>query len=456
MKMQTITRVLAAAIATSAVAYAQDECSTAAAAALGNTAFDTTTATPSIELWNCASGGGPDLWYTYTAANTNDIVIETCGSSYDTALEVFSGACGALVLIECNDDFCGLQSTVSISGVTAGTTYTFRVGGWNGNSGTGAFDISEVTPPPPLGPNCVETLFASNNGGAVDGAVYFDMTLTQGISVDGLVVNTGSTAAGIGADLYMFMGSHVGNETAAGWMLLASGDFTANGAGINQQTAISFVSPASIPAGTNGFAIAAQGFNHSYTNGDGTNQNHVSADGVITLDLGSATNAAFTGTPFTPRVWNGIICSAGPVSPGTNYCMAELNSTGSASSVVGSGSNSIAANDLSLEVVNLPMNAFAFFVTSQTQGFVPMPGGSSGNLCLSGNVGRYVGPGQIQNSGATGSVSLAIDNTLIPQPTGFVSGAVGETWNFQLWHRDSNMMGATSNFSDGYEVTFSM
>jgi hypothetical protein len=82
------------------------------------------------------------------------------------------------------------------------------------------------------------------------------------------------------------------------------------------------------------------------------------------------------------------------------------------------------------------------------------PGGSQGNLCLGGSIGRYVGPGQIQQSGSTGTVSLAIDLAQHPTPTGLVGVLPGETWNFQCWYRDAVGGMATSNFSDGYEVTF--
>ena len=75
-------------------------------------------------------------------------------------------------------------------------------------------------------------------------------------------------------------------------------------------------------------------------------------------------------------------------------------------------------------------------------------------LCLGGAIGRYVGPGQIQNSGSAGAISLAIDNTQVPQPTGFVTIAAGETWSFQAWHRDAVAGSATSNFTAGYEITF--
>ena len=86
--------------------------------------------------------------------------------------------------------------------------------------------------------------------------------------------------------------------------------------------------------------------------------------------------------------------------------------------------------------------------------FVQMPGGSRGNLCLGGAIGRYVGPGQIKNSGATGSFMLALNLTQTPTPTGLVSVLPGEAWNFQAWHRDAVGGVATSNFTDGVRVQF--
>ena len=119
-----------------------------------------------------------------------------------------------------------------------------------------------------------------------------------------------------------------------------------------------------------------------------------------------------------------------------------------------SGTASVANNDLVLEATDLPMNSFGFFLTSQTQGFAANPGGSSGNLCLGGGIGRFVGPGQIQNSGTTGALSLAVDNSQQPTPTGLVQVLAGDVWNFQAWYRDVSGGMPTSNFTDGIEVTF--
>ncbi|MDA8988775.1 hypothetical protein N9185_00150 [bacterium] len=152
---------------------------------------------------------------------------------------------------------------------------------------------------------------------------------------------------------------------------------------------------------------------------------------------------------------NALVHSAGDIGPGTSYCdPAATNSTGVPAELSVSGSSLLAMNDVTLVAQSLPLNSFGFFVVSQMRGFVPNAGGSAGNLCLSGMIGRYVGPGQIQNSGSSGSMSLAIDVTQVPQPTGFVSIASGETWNFQAWFRDSSPGGATSNFTQGVEVTF--
>jgi hypothetical protein len=112
------------------------------------------------------------------------------------------------------------------------------------------------------------------------------------------------------------------------------------------------------------------------------------------------------------------------------------------------------ANNLRVTAASLPLQAFGYFLTSRTQGFVANPGGSQGNLCLGGSIGRYVGPGQIQSSGQSGFIALQLDLTNMPQPAGSVAVQVGQTWSFQSWYRDSIGGSATSNFTSGVAVTF--
>ncbi|QQS08366.1 MAG: hypothetical protein IPK69_10235 [Phycisphaerales bacterium] len=88
-----------------------------------------------------SSSGSPDVWYTYTPANTASVSINTCGSAYDTVLGLYSGACGSFTQVACNDDEGStgpctgtLQSAITAT-LNAGQTYYIRVTGFNGNSG---------------------------------------------------------------------------------------------------------------------------------------------------------------------------------------------------------------------------------------------------------------------------------------------------------------------------------
>ena len=90
-------------------------------------------------------------------------------------------------------------------------------------------------------------------------------------------------------------------------------------------------------------------------------------------------------------------------------------------------------------------------MNSDTQGFIPFPGGSQGNLCLGGFIGRHTK--QLGNSGSSGVLSIAVDLANLPRPSGPYQVLTGETWNFTCWFRDKNPT-ATSNFSDGISITF--
>ncbi|MDG1050934.1 MAG: hypothetical protein P8M11_01415 [Planctomycetota bacterium] len=139
---------------------------------------------------------------------------------------------------------------------------------------------------------------------------------------------------------------------------------------------------------------------------------------------------------------------------GVNFCAANANSLGVAASMAAQGSSRAADNDLTLAANGLAAGSFGFFLASRLTGLTSNPGGSQGNLCLSGSIGRYVGPGQIQQADSGGGITLMLDLLAVPQPTGFVAVAAGEAWSFQAWYRDSVAGQATSNFTDGLTVTF--
>jgi hypothetical protein len=185
-----------------------DDCAGAINLVVGAPAvFDTTLATNSPEVWPCG-GGMLDIWYTFTAPNDAWYYFTTCGSGYDTTLEVLSGNCGALASVACNDDACGLQSGLSIQ-ASANDTYYVRVGGWSsattpsGTFGPGILDVQEILPP--AGQSCATTLMSSNNFGSGGGALYFDITITgQAITVLGLEANLDAApGTAVGMEVWM-------------------------------------------------------------------------------------------------------------------------------------------------------------------------------------------------------------------------------------------------------------
>lgn len=80
--------------------------------------------------------GGTSIWYSWTASATGQVDLDTCGSSFDTMLAVYTGtAVGALTEVAANDDgSCGYQSSLSFA-ATAGTTYRIVVDGYGRATG---------------------------------------------------------------------------------------------------------------------------------------------------------------------------------------------------------------------------------------------------------------------------------------------------------------------------------
>lgn len=166
----------------------------------------------------------------------------------------------------------------------------------------------------------------------------------------------------------------------------------------------------------------------------------ISADGNAILGVGINPSGAM-------QEWVAYLTPPPSGSIGTRYCSpASASSTGVPASLSATGSVSASDNDLTLTAGQLPPGQFGYFLASQTQG-MSVPAGSSGTLCLSGNIGRFNASGLIIQ-GPCGGIDVEL--TAIPvNPTGMV--LPGDTWNFQCWYRD---MGNTSNFTDAVSITF--
>ena len=305
----------------------------------------------------------------------------------------------------------------------------------------------------------------SNNGGSVNWGLYFDFTAgANDLTVTHLrTASSAAALAPIAFDVLTYVGSGLGGSATTGpgssmvgWTTIGSAN------GLQGATALGIsdvvdIPDVFVPAGqTVGVCLLFTVAGPRYF-GTGTPPHQVFADANLTLTTGDSRSSPFVagGSFFSSRGLTGevtyVLGGAGGV--GTNYCgPGVVNSTGSSGTIRATGSAAVANNDLTLVADDLPNNAFGYFLTSRTQGLTPQPGGSLGVLCLGGSIGRYTGPGQIQNTGVTGSFDLLLNLNQMPTPTGFVAAVAGETWNFQAWHRDSVGGAAVSNFTDGLQV----
>lgn len=84
---------------------------------------------------SCKTNDLHDVWFWYHAPRPRTVTIDTCtGTSFDTTLSVFD-ACGGTEVIPCNDDLCGLQSSVEVL-MAGGKDYYVRLAGFDGVQGT--------------------------------------------------------------------------------------------------------------------------------------------------------------------------------------------------------------------------------------------------------------------------------------------------------------------------------
>lgn len=122
------------------------------------------TTSSTLPLPGCASYDGNDIWFSVVVPSDGIITIETGPSSggetgFDSGLALYSGNCGSLTLINCDDDGAGVNnfSKLSLSGRTPGETIyvrvweysgdeiePFSISAWNVNLSTPSFDLASL------------------------------------------------------------------------------------------------------------------------------------------------------------------------------------------------------------------------------------------------------------------------------------------------------------------------
>lgn len=180
--------------------------------------------------------------------------------------------------------------------------------------------------------------------------------------------------------------------------------------------------------------------------GGSTSSYRISDDGSTLFG-----EADVAGGVLRPAIWR----SSGQL--GANFCApTALNSSGRLGKLIATGNNSLGTPGLTFQATELPPATTSFVLASRTTTSPMAVAGSSGTLCLGGEVGRLLAPGQLQVTDAAGAFSLEVDPNVLPTPTSGTTAAVfGEAWSFQAWHRDV-LVGplTTSNLTNAVTVRF--
>ncbi len=172
-----------------------DDCSGAVPALVGTTNWDNSSASFDGTT-NCGFNLGKDIWYTFTPPADGDYTVDTCGQAFfDTVLTAYD-SCGGTVLA-CNDDNCGLQSRITLNGLTQGNTIVLQLSSYNDNpGGAGSFTIAALGPTDPTGFGDVlpDPAFPGD-------VVQMTVTVTPGVRPisTGITVNGDLTAIGGGS-----------------------------------------------------------------------------------------------------------------------------------------------------------------------------------------------------------------------------------------------------------------
>jgi hypothetical protein len=158
--------------------------------------------------------------------------------------------------------------------------------------------------PVPLGPpttTVLTTQFGPSLRAAVGGAVYFELSATELLHLNGLLLNT-DAPLGTRLEVQVFRtalgATHTGNETdPSRWIPETTG--TGIAAGLDRPSAVELGRPLRVEAGRYGIALVARTFAHRASTGAAT-----FSDGTLTVRTGTASDLPFAAPLASPRTAN--------------------------------------------------------------------------------------------------------------------------------------------------------
>lgn len=133
-------------------AFADAEVLSGSSGSVAGSTIDATNETDEPDHSGADIAPGGSVWYTWTAPATESIAFDTCDSTFDSLLGVYTGtAVDALTTVVQDDDGCGTAlGGIAVFEATAGTTYAIAVDGYFGEQGE--FILVWGPPPPPPTP----------------------------------------------------------------------------------------------------------------------------------------------------------------------------------------------------------------------------------------------------------------------------------------------------------------
>ncbi|MEY2693532.1 MAG: putative adhesin [Bacteroidota bacterium] len=292
-----------------------DECAIAIPLTVSSTCSYTTytnaanTASAGIPAPGCASYSGGDIWFSAVVPFTGILTVDTqTGVITDGGMAFYTGSCGALTLLSCDDDSStnGLMPYLTASGLTPGSTVYIRFWEYS-NDNNGTFGICATSPTcivPSINPtSSITTNSATINWTALTpapavGYEYYYSTSSTTPTVAG----TATTATSIpltgltpNTVYYVFVRSNCGGGNYSGW---SAYDMFSTGYCPSVSTATGYyISDFSTTGGTanitnNGTTLSASGYGN-YTAMSVSQQNF----GAINF------SSTFVGGTFGFNIW---------------------------------------------------------------------------------------------------------------------------------------------------------
>lgn len=191
---------------------APDECANAFPLTCGGTVqanLANVTSNPNDPAFSCrlpAPGRGVNtIWYSFVAPSNRAVLttgIVSGGAANDTLLAVYSGTCGGLTQIGCNDDIGGgnLLSRVTLTNLTPGDTYFVQLAGYDASE-VGVYSLNLDCRPDYDECSTAPSLLCNSS-------IELDLSICTSVPGDPIFPCRGNTTPGVNSAWVRFTAGH--------------------------------------------------------------------------------------------------------------------------------------------------------------------------------------------------------------------------------------------------------